>query len=509
MDLARLAQVPDIRNSWSQRFGGAALVTGASSGIGEAFAWALAERGMNLILVAREGERLEILAQTLETKFSIRAVPMAVDLADSNIAQILSAGIKAAGLTVGLLVNNAGYGLFGDFIRQNPAEQAGMIDVNCRAPVALTREFAPAMVVRGRGGIIFVASTAAYQPTPFFSVYAATKVFDLFLGEALWAELQEHGVEVLALSPGHVPTRFQARSGDPVTHPPGGVSSPEEIVANALLALGQKPSIISGRRNGLVAALVQLLPRTMVMHATMRYFKSLKPTVQPIRASVIDKRATSSGDGRFARSVVRLIAAFLAVSFIDLVVCSLLTHKLRFWFPAWIDAHWDSRPNSYVTYSQSYLAGIIFIPVLAAALVREFIPRAATVKRTVIGAGTVAVFAFIAWWKGGLMLKYHRQWEALAWVALTAITWGLIRLGEELPSCLKHVSPGRLAIWLMRGVSILILIMAVADPVICIGVQGLPWSIGIWLEVGFLGPSGIILWAVAHRLSIKTPASLS
>ena len=493
-------------SAWSERFGGAAVVTGASSGIGEAFARALAERGMNLILVAREGERLEVFARSLEAEHRIRAIPMALDLADPDVAQTVSAGAEAAGLTVGLLVNNAGYGLFGDFTGQDPAEQAGMIDVNCRAPVVLARKFAPGMVARGRGGIIFVASTAAYQPTPYFSVYAATKVFDLFMGEALWAELQQHGVEVLALSPGHVPTGFQARSGDPVTNPPGGVSQPDEIVATALAALGRKPSAISGLRNGAVAALVHLLPRTVVLHATMRYFKSLRPFGQTIGAGAAVQRPTISGDGRFVRSVVRLLVAFLAVSFIDLVVCSLLTHKLRFWFPAWIDAHWDSRPGSWVTYSQSYMAGILFIPVLAAAVVREFIPRAAAGMRTGIIVGTVAVFAFIAWWKGGLMLKYHKEWEAVAWVILTAVIWGLIRLGEELPARMERVSPRRLAVWLARGVSIFFLVTAVADPVLCIGVQGLPWSKGTWAEVGFLFPMGIAAWVVARRLSMNVPA---
>jgi uncharacterized protein len=485
------------------------MITGASSGIGEAFARALAARGMNLILVAREGERLDVLARKLEVEHHVRALPMSVDLADPDIAQTLAEGAKAAGLSVGLLVNNAGYGLFGDFTSQDPAEQTGMIDVNCRAPVALARKFAPEMVARGRGGIIFVASTAAYQPTPYFSVYAATKVFDLFLGEALWAELQQHGVEVLALSPGHVPTGFQARSGDPVRNPPGGVSQPDEIVATALSALGRKPSVISGLRNGAVTALVHLLPRIMVMNATMRYFKSLKSAGQTIGAGAATPPPTLSRNSHFARSVARLLAAFLAVTFIDLVVCSLLTHKLRFWFPAWIDAHWDTRPDSWVTYSQSYMAGILFIPLLAAAVIREFIPQVASGRRTAIVAGTVAVFAFIAWWKGGLMLKYHKGWEAVAWVVLTAVTWGLIRLGEELPARMERVSPRRLAMWVARGVSIFLLLTAVADPVLCVGIQGLPWSKGEWVEIGFLGPAGIAMWEIARRLSINVQKGLS
>jgi len=234
----------------------------------------------------------------------------------------------------------------------------------------------------------------------------------------------------------------------------------------------------------------------------------LAPAVRTVRAEAATKRPTSSVDARFARSVVRLLAAFLAVSFIDLVVCSLLTHKLRFWFPAWIDPHWDTRPDSWVTYSQSYMAGILFIPVLAAAVVREFIPKVAAGSRTAMVAGTLAVFAFIAWWKGGLMLKYHREGEAVAWVVLTAVSWGLIRLGEELPARIEHVSPRLLATWLARGVSVLILVMAVADPVLCVGVQGLPWSKGQWMEVGFLGPAGIALWIVARRLSTKLPGDL-
>jgi hypothetical protein len=107
------------------------------------------------------------------------------------------------------------------------------------------------------------------------------------------------------------------------------------------------------------------------------------------------------------------------------------------------------------------------------------------------------------------MLKYHKEWEAVAWVVLTAVTWGLIRLGEELPARMERVSPRRLAAWLARGVSVLILVMAVADPVLCVGVQGLPWSKGTWMEVGFLGPAGIALWAVARRLSINVPLDSS
>ena len=218
------------------------------------------------------------------------------------------------------------------------------------------------------------------------------------------------------------------------------------------------------------------------------------------------RRPPISGDGRFARDVARMLAAFLAVVFIDLVVCSLVTHKLRFWFPAWIDARWDSRPDSWVTYSQSYAAGILFIPLLAAAVVREFVPRAAAAARIAIVAGTVAVLAFIAWWKGNLMLQYHKEQEAVAWVVLTAVTWGLIRLGEELPARVARLTPRRLAARLAWGVSVFFLVMAVVDPLLCVGVQGLPWSKGLLVEVGFFVPAGFALWMLARRVSTDTPS---
>jgi short-subunit dehydrogenase len=493
-------------SEWSQRFGGAALVTGACSGIGKAFAKALAARGMDLVLVSREHERLAAYACELEAEHGIRAVAVTVDLTRHDAAEAIRAGAAAAGLTVGLLINNAGYAVYGPFTEQDPIEQAGMVDVNCRAPLSLARTFAPDMITRGRGGIVFVASTAAYQPTPHLAVYAATKAFDLFLAEALWGELARYGVEVLGISPGHCHTEFQARSGDPMTNPPGGVALPEEIVATALSALGRKPSAIHGLRNSAISALVSALPRTTVIHLALRYFerldaeraqsKSLPIKRQPATRSSVP----TSGDGRFAREVARLLLAFFAVSFIDLVVCSLLTHKLRFWFPAWIDAHWDTRPDSPVTYSQSYAAGILFIPLLAYEVGREFVPRAAGAIRTAFIAGTLCVLAFILWWKGGLMLRYHKQQEAIAWVALTAVTWGLLRIGEELPAFMAQVTPKRLAAGLARGISIFFLIMAVIDPLLCVGVQGLPWSKGLFIEVGFFVPAGLILWAISSKL---------
>lgn len=494
-------------SAWSARFGGAALVTGASSGIGKAFAHALAQRGMDLILVGLEPVRLGELAQAIKAEYRVRVAHVAVDLGRPDAVDVIRACADAAGLRVGLLINNAGYGLFGSFTSRDPADQAAMVDVNCRAPIALARAFAPDMVTRQRGGIIFVASTAAYQPTPYFAVYAATKAFNLFMGEALWAELAQHGVEVLALSPGHAHTGFQARSGDPITSPPGGVATPEEIVATALKALGRRPSIIHGKRNTAIANFTQLMPRTTIMRATMRYFDGLDPARAAERTAPRPLTPRVSADqGRFTRAVGRMLLAFLAVAFIDMVVCSLLTQKMRFWFPAWLDAQWDTKGDSWVVYSQSYFAGILFIPLLAIEVVRAFAPRAASMARTTTIALAVLALGFIAWWKGGLMLQHHKGQEAIAWVLLTGAIWLVVRLSEALPAWAARVSARELASGLARAVAVFFLVLAVLDPILCVGVQGLPWSTGLFIEIAFFTPVGIGLAIVARRLSRNAAA---
>jgi hypothetical protein len=205
------------------------------------------------------------------------------------------------------------------------------------------------------------------------------------------------------------------------------------------------------------------------------------------------------GQGRFARTVVRMVAAFLGVALIDVVAGSLLTGKLRFWFPAWLDANWD-RPDAWVVYSQSYLAGVFFIPFLAAALVREFLPRSASALRAGVAAGTAALLGFLAWWKGGLMVQHHKEREALAWLLLTPLVWGLLRLGEALPRLLRDVSARRMAGRLATGVALFFLSMAVVDPLLQLYVQRLPWSKGLIVEMAFFIPAGLALAGTARRL---------
>src|SRR3954453_13300378 len=220
-----------------------ALVTGASSGIGEHFARQLAERGYDLVLVARRADRLNALAEELPVTAHVIACDLARD------AGKLAGQVKDLGVDIDLLVNNAGFGLRGPFFESDPERDAEMVRLNCEAVVVLTRAFLPRMVERDRGGVITVASTAGMQPLPYESVYAATKAFALNFSDALHAELRDTGVRVLAVNPGPVPTEWQQVAGyDEGTNTLPGKIGPDQVVRESLAAFdkGQR-SIIPGR----------------------------------------------------------------------------------------------------------------------------------------------------------------------------------------------------------------------------------------------------------------------
>lgn len=248
-----------MARSYGERFGGAALITGASAGLGATFARALAARGMDLCLVARREERLRASAAELSREFGVRAVPVAVDLAAPGGTEALVRAVGEAGVDVGLLVANAGFGTYGPFAEQDPPTESRMVDLNCRAVVEQCHAFVPGMRARGRGGIIVVASTAAFQPTPYFAVYGATKAFDLAFAEALGAELAPSGIDVLALCPGFVATEFQQVAGAPIAGP---TLTPERVVDTALRSLGRRSSVVPGAYNALTVFGNRLVPRS-------------------------------------------------------------------------------------------------------------------------------------------------------------------------------------------------------------------------------------------------------
>jgi short-subunit dehydrogenase len=251
----------------------ASLITGASSGIGEVFARRLAARGRNVLLVARSEEKLITLCNELGRSNSIRAQYVALDLSLSESPAQLFDEAQKRGLTIDLLVNNAGFGSFGDFSKADLARELNMIDLNIKALVELTYRFLQPMRERKQGAIINVASTAAFQAVPFMGTYAATKAFVLSFSEALWEENRSFGIKVMALCPGVTDTNFfEAARGE---KPPARASqTPEEVVDTALRGLARgKSHIISGWINRVMTESERLAPRSLVTRMAGRMMR--------------------------------------------------------------------------------------------------------------------------------------------------------------------------------------------------------------------------------------------
>lgn len=247
-----MANTQDFNNKW-------ALVTGASAGIGVALARELASHGAKLILTARRKDRLESLAAELAAKGTDVRILVA-DLNDPSAAQQIYDATEGDGLTVDILVNNAGLGQYGAFAESPIEQELSQIRVNCEAMVRLTRLFVPRMVERRRGWVLILASTASFQPLPYLTTYAATKVFDRFFALGLAAEVARFGVKVTALCPGPTESEFfdVARTEDFL---PGGRQSAGDVARIGInaLARGQRTIVpyFGGRA---IALLARLLP---------------------------------------------------------------------------------------------------------------------------------------------------------------------------------------------------------------------------------------------------------
>ncbi len=200
----------EFSNKW-------ALVTGASSGFGVDFANILAEGGANLVLAARRAEPMEQLAATLRAQHGIQVVVESIDLAQAGAGLELRQRIQARGLQVDVLINNAGYGTFGEFVERPLETTLDMLQLNVMSLTELTHAFARDMVQRGSGHILLVASIGGYQATPGYAAYSASKAYVLLFGEALNLELAPRGVKVSVLSPGITATNFLAVSGQKAT----------------------------------------------------------------------------------------------------------------------------------------------------------------------------------------------------------------------------------------------------------------------------------------------------
>ncbi len=252
------------RNNTVITAGMTALVTGASSGIGEHFARQLAGRSVHLVLVARNRQRLEDLALELRAGHEgLSVTVITADLSTAHGVDDLVDELSSAGVTVDVLVNNAGVGSHDRFIDQDLSALAAEIQLNCTSLVALTGRLLPGMVDRHRGGVINVASTAGFQPVPTMAVYAASKAFVLSFSEALWAETAGSGLRVLALCPGPTETRFFATAGPGKQFLTRGRQTAAHVAGVALASFDSRrsPSVIPGATNRLMASGYRLMPR--------------------------------------------------------------------------------------------------------------------------------------------------------------------------------------------------------------------------------------------------------
>jgi uncharacterized protein len=237
-----------------------ALVTGASMGIGEAFARALAARGMNVVLCARSADRLQALAGEIEAEHGVRAAVVAADLARQGEAARAWAEASRE-RTLHLLVNNAGFGLHGRFDELPVDRQGEMVALNCTALLELAHLALGEMRPRGSGAVVNVGSVAAFQPVPMKAVYAATKAFVLSLTQALVEENRGSGVRILCVSPGPTPTGFQAVAGTRVREGQVGVLRAEEVVDAALAALDAgRTHVAPGFANRVSTVFGRMLP---------------------------------------------------------------------------------------------------------------------------------------------------------------------------------------------------------------------------------------------------------
>jgi short-subunit dehydrogenase len=258
-------------STFRERYGPWALVAGASAGLGEAFARALAARGLHLLLLARRGEALEALATELRAAHGVEVRTGAIDLGSPDVAERIERIVGT--LEVGLLVYNAAASVIGPFVERPLAEHLRVVDVNCRGPLILAHRLGGAMARRGRGGVVLMTSLAASQGGPLIASYAASKAFNLVLAEGLWAELRDRGVDVLACRAGATRTPAYASS-----RPKKSIQlmDPERVVEQTLSALGRGPSLVPGFLNRLAAfVLGRLFPRRLAIQVMGRATRRL------------------------------------------------------------------------------------------------------------------------------------------------------------------------------------------------------------------------------------------
>ncbi len=246
-----------------------AVITGGSRGIGEAYARQLAARGYAIHLVARDAERLDRVARDIRIAHGVAVEEIVLDLAQTDGAERLYAEVRHRGLgPVDVLVNNAGFGFFGEFVDMPMPRIQEMLFLHLTTITKSVRLFLPEMRERRSGAIINVASVAGLMPLPYLALYAATKAFMVSLGDGVGHETGKYGVVVQTCCPGRTSTDFHATAGGKAYRAPGGEQTADEVVAESLAALDRRRTlVITGRRNRFLARLQQFVPRRVVLWA--------------------------------------------------------------------------------------------------------------------------------------------------------------------------------------------------------------------------------------------------
>ena len=252
-----------------------AVITGGSRGIGESYARQLAARGCALHLVARDADRLARVAGELRTRHGVAVEEIVLDLAQPDGAERLYTEVRRRRTEpVDLLVNNAGFGLYGEFVDMPMSRIQDMLALHLLTVTKLIRLFLPEMRERRRGAIINVSSVAGLMPLPYISLYAATKAFMVSLGDSVALEARKYGVVVQTCCPGRTATDFHETAGAKAYRAPGGEQTADEVVTESLAALDRGRSlVVTGWRNRLLTRIQRIVPRRVVLWAAERVLR--------------------------------------------------------------------------------------------------------------------------------------------------------------------------------------------------------------------------------------------
>jgi len=253
-------------NTFKNSYGEWAVVTGANSGIGRALAFEIAEKGLNIVLVARRTPELEEVSNKIKEKYKVSTMVISADLTEQNgINDVIG---KTDGLNIGMLVLSAGIENNGSFIKNDLETELKVIQLNIVSTIKLTFHFAKKMESFKKGGIMLVASLTAHMPSPYFSNYAATKSYVLNFGSSLYAELKPKGIDISVLSPGVTNTAMSENTGIDWTKSKVQIMSPEEVAKEAINHFGKKLSIIPGTGNRLIAFIAKKIISTQKLATT-------------------------------------------------------------------------------------------------------------------------------------------------------------------------------------------------------------------------------------------------